>query len=142
MNTTLTVRKTGDTNQIPVMYRVVESQPAATAATTYCVLECIRVGWDTVAHYNLWKSHKNYYASPTQSLSYNPLGSVNPPQGDYTRLMGHEDYSNTPPLGQQGTLGSLEIQALNAIVAYELQGSTTALVVPGASGVDTPSTDS
>ena len=240
MNTSLTVRKTADTGYIPVMYRCIEITPGSAANATYCILMTVRTGWDTLAHYQAWQSHKNYYplngvnqstvipiadvggatngkdwfinslttpyyvwysnggganpsppgktavpvtyvngdsaatmatktktaldaiagapftttivggstlvitlnnvpsrslispvvtdgtvptgyafqVYPTTTTSYNPLGPVNPPQGPYARLQGHETDSET---GIVGTVGTLEVTTLDLLAIYRVQ---------------------
>lgn len=94
MNTKLTVKKTADTNYIPVKYGVIEIEVNSTAATTYCVLQCIRIGWDTQAHYEAWVSTWD---------------------GATKVLHGREVE------GIQGALGVLEITTLDAIEIYDAQ---------------------
>jgi hypothetical protein len=113
MNTSLTVRLIADANDIPVMYRVIEMTPGATAATTYCVLQVVRVGWDTFVHHDDWKAHKVY--APLPSPPDNPLTPIQPVQGDYQNLAGRI------AVGIQGVLGTLSIAALNAITQYATQ---------------------
>ena len=96
MNTKLTVKLDADTNDIPVKYGVVEITVGSTAAATYCVLQTIRVGWDTFANYDNWKAHKNIV-------------------GDYANLSGRD------VTGIQGTLGELTVAALDAISVYDTQ---------------------
>ena len=100
MNTNLTVKLSADTNYIPVMYRIVEMTSASTAATTYCVLQVARVGWDTEAHYNNWKA-TSVYAD----------GNMH--------LVGRD------PTGMQGTLGTLSVVALSTIEIYKPQTPST-----------------
>jgi hypothetical protein len=109
MNTSLTVRKTADTNWRPVMYRVVEMTPGNGAAATYCVIMCVRVGWDTEVNFNNWKATKNY---PAGSPPVNPLTPIQPVGNDYTNMRGRMI------TGMQGTLGALESVALSTISIY------------------------
>jgi hypothetical protein len=98
MNTSLTVKLSADTNDIPIMYRVVEMTPASSAGGTYCVLQVVRVGWDTFANYNNWKATSTY-DTVTERMY----------------LTGRN------PTGMQGTLGALSVQALTAIESYAPQ---------------------
>ena len=98
MNTSLTVRLTGDTNFIPVMYRVAEMAVGSTAAATYCVLSVARVGWDTEVNYSKWISTRSY--------------DIN---SDTTTLIGRN------PEGMIGMLGVLSVVALDGVVVYATQ---------------------
>lgn len=102
MNTKLTVRLIADSNFIPVKYGVVEMNVGADTANTFCVLQVIRVGWNTETNYNNWKSTKTYdTASGT------------------TTLVGRN------PTGMQGTLGALSVVALNLITEYDAKTPST-----------------
>lgn len=59
MNTKLTVKKSADTNYIPVMYQVIEMAPAGTLGGTNCIIMVERVGWDTEDHYDAWKETRD-----------------------------------------------------------------------------------
>lgn len=96
MNTALTVKLTGDANDIPIMYRVVEMTVAGTAAGTFCALMVTRVGWDTFANYDKWKATKTY--------------DIN---------SGNTDVSGRDPEGMQGVLGTLSVAALSTIENYQ-----------------------
>lgn len=98
MNTALTVKLTGDSNDIPVMYRVIEMSVGTDAASTHCVLQVVRVGWDTFANYNNWKSGR-YYDEDTEM----------------THATGRQ------VTGMQGTMGDLSVVALSAIEPYKRQ---------------------
>lgn len=102
MNTNLTVRLTADTNYIPVMYRVVEMTVGASAALTYCVLQVVRVGWDTENNFNNWK------ATATWSE-----------QNERMYLVGRN------PTGMQGTLGTLSVAALSTTQNYKVLTPST-----------------
>lgn len=95
MNTNLTVKKSGDSNYIPVRYRVVEMTVGSTAAATYCVICCDRVGWDTADHYNAWKA----------TVSDSEMNFV------YGRVT----------TGMQGSLGAFEVIGLDGLVQYNAQ---------------------
>lgn len=94
MNIGLTVKLVADGNYIPVKYGVVEMTPAATAGATYCVLQVIRVGWDTENHYNDWKATSGY-------------------------ADGNMYLSGRNTTGMQGTPGALSVVALSAIENYD-----------------------
>jgi hypothetical protein len=96
MNTNLTVKLSADGNDIPVMYRVIEMTPQATAAGTYCVLQVVRVGWNTFANYDNWKATTGY--------------------ADGAMYITGRDWT-----GMQGTLGALSVAALSAIELYATQ---------------------
>ncbi len=110
MNSTLTVKLTSDTNYVPTKYRVVEMEPAATAATTYCVLEVVQVGWDTQVNYNNWVAHKVYAPVPAAKAPSSPIGY--PGQGDYLDLAGRTQ------TGMQGTAGALSVTTLDQLMIY------------------------
>lgn len=59
MNTKLAVKKTSDTNFIPVMYQIIDMAPAGTLGDTNCVIMVERVGWDTEDNYDAWKETRN-----------------------------------------------------------------------------------
>ena len=94
MNTKLCVRKTSDSNFIPIKYGVVEMTVGVDADNTNVVIQIIKPGWNTEINYNKWKSTWN---------------------GDESVLVGRN------PAGIQGTIGALEVVALSALVAYEYQ---------------------
>jgi hypothetical protein len=96
MNTSLTVKLNADTNFIPVMYRVVETTVGATLAATFLVLEVVRVGWDTVGHYNDWKA-KSGYADGNMYLT------------------------GRKTVGIIGTLGTLTVAAADTVSIYKVQ---------------------
>jgi hypothetical protein len=98
MNTSLTVKLNADANYIPVMYRVVETTVASTLATTYFLLEVVRVGWDTQEHYEAWIATKNYDTA-----------------SGVTHLVGRN------PTGMVGILGTLSISAANLVSIYKIQ---------------------
>lgn len=98
MNTALTVKLTGDSNYIPVMYRVIEMTVGTDAASTYCALQVVRVGWDTEVNYNNWKSGR-YYDEST----------------GMTHATGRET------TGMQGAMGDLSVAALSTIEPYKRQ---------------------
>jgi len=91
MNTKLTVKKSGDTNFVPVKYAVIEMAIGADAANTNVVIQVMKPGFDTEANYNKWKSTWH---------------------GDESSLVGRD------PIGIVGTIGALEVVALNTLVAY------------------------
>lgn len=93
MNTNLTVKKSSDSNYIPVKYKAVEMTVGANAATTYVLIQTVAIGWDTEEHFNGWKSVRD----------------------DSKGLVGRN------PTGIQGTLGALEVVALSTLVSYEVQ---------------------
>jgi hypothetical protein len=95
MKSTLTVRLAADTNYIPVRYRIIEMNIANPPAATYCLLEVVRVGWDTVGHYNDWKSNKYYDTA-----------------SGVTHLTGRST------VGMQGTLGAFSIAVLTDLRNY------------------------
>jgi hypothetical protein len=95
MNTSLTVKKSTDSNFIPVKYRIIEVTVGANAAGTYCLLETVAVGWDTEAHFNNWKGVKTYDAA-----------------SGTTTIIGRD------ATGIQGTIGDLEVIALTTLVAF------------------------
>lgn len=119
MNSTLTVKKSADTGWRPVMYRVIEMTVGANLAGTYCAIMCVRVGWDTEAHYNDWKAHKVY--APLPSPPENPLTPIQPVQGDYQNLDGRQPGA---PTGMAGTLGAIEVVALSTLKTYNLESLT------------------
>jgi len=101
MNTKLIVKKTtapDNTYFIRPKYSIVDMVIGSTAGATYCTLQTIRVGWDTEAHYNNWKSTRYYEASSGTTL-----------------LVGRN------PTGMQGTLGELSIEILDNLVTYDLE---------------------
>ncbi len=102
MNNNLTVKLIADTNDIPVMFGVVEMTTGSSAALTYCVLQVKRVGWDTLANYDKWVSTKSY--------------DIN---SGTTTLVGRD------PEGVQGTLGVLIVATLSAIEQYATQTPST-----------------
>lgn len=101
MNTKLIVKKTtapDNTYYIQPKYSVVAMTIGSTAATTYCTLQTIRVGFDTEANYNKWKSTKVYDAA-----------------SGTTTLLGRD------PVGIVGTLGQLSVDTLDHLIAYNLE---------------------
>jgi hypothetical protein len=84
MNTQLTVKKTTDSNYIPVKYRIVEMIEAAATVTGTgeigCILETIRVGWDTETNYNNWTDERDRPQTGMQGtmgeLSYDTLDNL------------------------------------------------------------------
>lgn len=96
MNSNLTVRLIADTNDIPVMYKVVEMTTGLAAASTYCVLVVARVGWDTFAHYDDWKATSSWDEGTERMY-----------------LTGRN------PTGMQGTLGALSVVALSLMQNYK-----------------------
>lgn len=62
MNTKLIVKISADSNFIPIKYSVIAMIPRVTpitgAADVMCVLEVIRVGWDTSLNYNNYKDYR------------------------------------------------------------------------------------
>lgn len=59
MNTKLTVKKTADTNYIPIMYQVIDVAPAGTLGDTNCIIMIERVGWDTKDNYEAWQKTRD-----------------------------------------------------------------------------------
>ena len=105
MNTKLTVRVNTDANFIPVMYRIIAMTIGSTDATTYCLLETVRLGWNTEANYNKWKS----------TVTYDPVSGT-------TTLIGRQ--KTAAGTGQQGTVGELTIDTLNDLRTYNYPEST------------------
>jgi hypothetical protein len=98
MNTKLIVKKTtapDNTYFIQPKYAVVAMTIGSTAATTYCTLQTIRVGFDTSGNYDLWKSQK----------SYDPVSGT-------TTLIGRDT------AGIVGNLGELSIETLSNLISY------------------------
>lgn len=101
MQTKLIVKKTtvpDNTYFIRPKYAIVDMTIGATAGATYCTLQTIRVGWDTEAHYNDWKSTRSYETS-----------------SGTTTLIGRN------VTGMQGTLGILGVETLNNLATYNLE---------------------
>lgn len=101
MNTKLIVKKTtapDNTYFIQPKYSVVSMTVGATAAATECILQTIRVGFDTQNNYDLWKSTRQY-----------------DPASGTTTLVGRDS------VGIQGTLGELSHETLDNLVTYSLE---------------------
>jgi len=105
MRTKLIVKKTtlpDTTYYIQPKYAVVEMTIGANAAATFCTLETIRVGFDTEANYNKWKSTK----------LYDPVSGT-------TTLIGRDT------VGIVGTLGQLSVDTLDHLISYSAVDPST-----------------
>ena len=94
MNTRLIVKKSADAGYKPVKYAIVEMTPAATAATTYCLIQIIDSGFATLADWNDWRADKS-------------------PDGIYSNPTGRDSSVLV------GMIGNLEVVALSTLVAYK-----------------------
>lgn len=105
MNTKLTIRINTDASYVPVMYRIVAMTIASTDATTRCLLEVVRVGWDLETNYNKWKSTKTYH-----------------PASGTTTLIGRQ--LTAAGTGMQGIMGALSVNTLNNLRTYNYPKQT------------------
>ncbi len=101
MNTKLIVKKTtapDNTYYIQPKYAVVDMTIGSTAGATYCTLQTIRVGWDTLINYDKWVSTKNY--------------DIN---SGTTTLVGRDI------TGMQGVMGALSIETMDNLITYSTE---------------------
>jgi hypothetical protein len=90
MNTKEYVQLTGDANDIPVKYMVMEATIGANAAGSYLWLKCASYGMDSLAHFQ-----------------------------DYLDSLDDDTViSGGTPTGIQGTLGAYSVVALTAVEEY------------------------